>query len=166
MAQLLEHCSLGDDQLKIWKVDCSCIVQDDMRFMQFIHGTTYYDNPYGGKLDLAYWRIYVHNAFHGANLPEIRDYFYFAEVNGTVAARLWFAYAPGNDFGNFGNIFTLHEYRRRGIETDAALHTGFPANFCKMSCLCHGQRICGTDLYGLRIQTGLRRDLRNHGPCA
>ena len=134
MAELIESCCLGEDTLNIWKVDCSGDIGDSGRFLRFALATTGYENPYGPRQDLSYWRIYFHNAFKGANLPEIRDFFYFAEVNGTVAARLWFAYAPANDFGNFGNVFTLPEFRRRGILRKMMPH--FARDFGSSSAKC------------------------------
>lgn len=115
MAELIENNLLGGEEFKIWKVDCTQALPEDARLLRFILATTAYENPYGGRRDLSYWRIYFTDAFKRANLPEVRDYFYLAEVNGTLAARLWFAYSTKNHFGNFGNIFTLPEFRRRGI---------------------------------------------------
>ena len=115
MLELIEKGKLGDDDFNIWRIKPRESSDDATRFLRFILATTGYDNPYCGRRELSYWRIYFHHAFAGKNHPDIEDYFYFAEVNGNIAARLWFAYAPINNFGNFGNVFTAPEFRKRGI---------------------------------------------------
>ena len=106
---------LDADELGIWRVKTDTPTEGALRFLRLLQGTTGNDNPRSGRRDLSYWRIYFHDAFAGKNCPEIMDHFYFAEVNGEIAARLWFAYAPAGDFGNFGNVLTVPEFRRRGI---------------------------------------------------
>lgn len=62
----------------------------------------------------AYWRSFYRESFDG-KLTGIISHIYIAEVEGTFAARVWFAYAPGNGFGNFGNVYTETEYRQLGL---------------------------------------------------
>lgn len=115
MLELISTEKLNADELKIWRVKTDTPTEGAVRFLRFIQGTTGNDNPRNGRRDLSYWRIYFHDAFAGKNYPEVIDYFYCAEVNGEIAARMWFAYAPASNFGNFGNILTVPEFRRRGI---------------------------------------------------
>lgn len=117
MLELIQTENLDASTLRIWRVktDAPTSQAEAARFLRFIQGTTGLENPRNSRRDLSYWRIYFHSAFAGRNYPEVVDYFYFAEVDGQIAARLWFAFAPANGFGNFGNILTLPEFRRRGI---------------------------------------------------
>ena len=69
------------------------------RYRKFVH-------------DQNYWRLYYRAAFDGEGAV---DHLYLAEVEGTFAARVWFAYSPTSGFGNFGNVYTEPEFRRLGL---------------------------------------------------
>lgn len=62
-----------------------------------------------------YWRLYYRAAFDGEGAV---DHLYIAEVDGTFAARVWFAYDPVSGYGNFGNVFTEPEFRRMGLMSE------------------------------------------------
>ena len=112
MIELLERFDLGGDDYKIWRLTSPMRPEEGTRFLDFCLATM---QSYPSRRNLSYWRLYYQHAFDGENAPEIEDVFYFAEVNGEVAARLWFGYAPANGFGNFGNALTAEKFRRRGL---------------------------------------------------
>ena len=112
MIELLERFDLGGDDCKIWRLTSPMHPGEGTRFLDFCLATM---QSYPSRRNLSYWRLYYQHAFDGENTPGIEDFFYFAEVNGEVAARLWFGYAPANGFGNFGNALTAEKFRRRGL---------------------------------------------------
>ena len=65
--------------------------------------------------DQNYWRLYYRAAFDGEGAV---DHLYLAEVDGTFAARVWFAYSPASGFGNFGNVYTEPAFRRLGLMSE------------------------------------------------
>ena len=65
----------------------------------------------------AYWRSFYREAFAG-KLTDVENHLYFAEVDGVLAARVWFAYSRRNGFGNFGNVYTETAYRRLGLMSE------------------------------------------------
>lgn len=131
MTELLEQSDLGGDDLKIWRLRPPMRPGEGARFLDFFLSTT---RSYYSRRTQSYWRLYNLHAFDGKNAPEIEDVFYFAEVNGEVAARLWFGFAPGNGFGNFGNVFTAEKFRRRGILRRLMAH--FAKDFQASSAMC------------------------------
>ena len=119
MIELLERFDLGGDDCKIRRLTSPMHPGEEERFLDFCLATM---QSYPSRRNLSYWRLYYQHAFDGENAPEIEDVFYFAEVNGEVAARLWFGYAPANGFGNFGNALTAEKFRRRGILRRLMVH--------------------------------------------
>jgi GNAT superfamily N-acetyltransferase len=65
--------------------------------------------------DQNYWRLYYREALAGNFYPETVDHLFLAEVDGRFAARIWFAYNTKTGHGNFGNVFTEPEFRKRGL---------------------------------------------------
>ncbi|MDD5727227.1 MAG: GNAT family N-acetyltransferase [Victivallales bacterium] len=65
--------------------------------------------------DQSYWRLYYREALAGNFYPETVDHLFLAELDGRFAARIWFAYNSGTGHGNFGNVFTEPEFRKRGL---------------------------------------------------
>ena len=131
MTELLEQSDLGGDDFKIWRLRPPMYPGEGARFLDFFLSTT---RSYSSRRTQSYWRLYNIYAFDGKNAPEIEDVFYFAEVNGEVAARLWFGFAPGNGFGNFGNVLTAEKFRRRGILR--RLMTHFAGDFQASPAMC------------------------------
>jgi len=83
------------------------------------------------------WVNYIVSTTSGAEYPEIKDHWFIAEVDGLCAGRLWFAYAPKTGRGNFGNIETEPNYRRRGILTELMKAYAKEAEKCSdMKMLC------------------------------
>ena len=119
MIELVEQCNLGGDDFRIWRLKPPMHPGEGTKFLDFCLVTMH---SYPSRRNLSYWRLYNQYAFDGENSPEIEDVFYFAEVNGEVAARLWFAYSPANGFGNFGNALTAEKFRRRGILRRMMVH--------------------------------------------
>ncbi len=66
-------------------------------------------------LDHHYWRLYYRDHLANDVSSSVVDYLYFAEVDGVLCSRLWFAYSRRSGLGNFGNVFTEPAYRRRGL---------------------------------------------------
>jgi len=66
-------------------------------------------------LGLAYWRLYFMERMADLDSSLLEDSFYFAEVDGVFAARLWFAYSRRSGIGNFGHVFTEPQFRSKGI---------------------------------------------------
>ena len=119
MIESLENFSLDGDDCRIWRLTSPMHPGEGTRFLDFCLTTMH---SYPSRRNLSYWRHYYQYAFDGENSPGIEDVFYFAEVNGEVAARLWFGYAPANGFGNFGNALTAEKFRRRGILRRLMVH--------------------------------------------
>ena len=61
------------------------------------------------------WASYIRATTEGKEYPAIKDHWLIADVDGVSAGRLWFAYSSKTGRGNFGNIATEPNYRRRGI---------------------------------------------------
>ena len=61
------------------------------------------------------WASYIRATCEGKEYPAIKDHWFIADVDGISAGRLWFAYSPKTGRGNFGNIATEPNYRKRGI---------------------------------------------------
>ncbi|NMA19294.1 MAG: GNAT family N-acetyltransferase [Lentisphaerae bacterium] len=88
------------------------------------------------------WVNYIASTTSGVEYPEIKDHWLIAEVDGVCAGRLWFAYAPKTGRGNFGNIATEPNYRRRGILTELMKVYAIEAEKCsdmKMLCCITGK---------------------------
>jgi len=82
------------------------------RIVRYLMASLGYDKWWSAVSDLAYWRLYFRRVFAGEGA---QDRLYLAEVNGAFAGRIWAAWSPRSGYGNFGNVFTEPEFRRRGI---------------------------------------------------
>lgn len=60
------------------------------------------------------WQVYYQEVLAGEH-PDCRDFLYVGRVNGTPCSRMWFGYSLHSGCGNFGNVRTFEEFRRRGI---------------------------------------------------
>ena len=87
----------------------SPVPEEIVRYMIASLGFDYYRKYIN---DQNYWRLYYRSAFDGEGAI---DHFYFAEVEGVLAARIWFGYDPISGFGNFGNVYTEPNYRKLGL---------------------------------------------------
>ena len=68
------------------------------------------------------WRAYFSDAMNGGYFPEVVDHWFFAEVDGECAGRIWFGYSSASLRGNFGNVLTVPKYQCRGIMTELMKH--------------------------------------------
>ena len=87
------------------------------RAIRYLMGSLSFEKYRQYVKDQAYWRLYDREALDGHTADTVTDYFYFAEVDGQFAARLWFAYNKRSGFGNFGNVYTEAGFRRLGLMT-------------------------------------------------
>lgn len=62
----------------------------------------------------ACWGEYYADLWKGRH-ENCCDYLYIGRVGGIPCGRMWFGYSLRTGAGNFGNVLTLPEYRRRGI---------------------------------------------------
>ena len=60
------------------------------------------------------WQLYYDEVFRDRT-PGVRNFLYVGRADGTPCCRMWFAYNLATGSGNFGNVFTTQEFRRRGI---------------------------------------------------
>jgi len=60
------------------------------------------------------WHSYYDEVF-GGHGDGCRDLLYAGLVNGVPCSRMWFGYSLRSGAGNFGNVMTLPDFRRRGI---------------------------------------------------
>ena len=63
------------------------------------------------------WQLYYDEVFLDRT-PGVRNFLYVGRVNGTPCCRMWFGYSLATGAGNFGNVFTLPAFRRRGIMSE------------------------------------------------
>ena len=89
------------------------------------------------------WRAYFSDSTLGIYYPEVTDHFFFAEVNGEIAGRVWFSYSGKSLHGNFGNVLTEEKFRRKGIMTELMKHcmTEIQRSPVKMLCCATGNKI-------------------------
>ena len=66
----------------------------------------------------ADWSGYYRDVFSGASADEITDVVYVATVDGAPASKMWFGYSRRSRIGNFGNVVTRPEFRRRGLMSE------------------------------------------------
>jgi len=85
------------------------------RFVRYMAASFGYEKYRESLCDIAYWRLYSRESMNGKFAPEVIDHWFFAEVDGELAARMWFAYSAKSGIGNFGHVETEPEYRKRGI---------------------------------------------------
>ena len=62
----------------------------------------------------AFWGDYYSDLWNGKHV-DCCDYLYVGSIQGTPCSRMWFGFSQKTGSGNFGNVLTLPEYRRRGI---------------------------------------------------
>ena len=62
----------------------------------------------------VFWGDYYTDLWNGQH-PGCRDYLYAGMIDGIPCGRVWFGYSLKTGSGNFGNVLTVPEYRRRGI---------------------------------------------------
>jgi len=84
------------------------------RVVRYVIGSLGFDSYNKYIQAQAYWRSWYRESFEG-KLGGVASHLYLAEVDGVLAARAWFAYSRENGFGNFGNVYTETDYRRRGL---------------------------------------------------
>lgn len=66
-------------------------------------------------LNLCGWEKYYCDMFTGASGEECTDYLYALAVDGKPASRMWFGFSNRSGIGNFGNVVTFPEFRKRGL---------------------------------------------------
>ncbi|HQL88326.1 MAG: GNAT family N-acetyltransferase [Lentisphaerae bacterium] len=88
----------------------------------------------------AYWRLDYRERLDGHYADYTEDNFYCAQVDDVYAASLWFGYSKRSGRGNFGNVYTMPAYRRRGLMTELLLPCveDFAASPAKMLCCSSG----------------------------
>lgn len=70
----------------------------------------------GGITDGRSYAGMMARRISGAVASECHDTFYVAHEDGKAASRLWMGWGRHKDaIGNWGNFYTVEEYRRRGI---------------------------------------------------
>ena len=84
------------------------------RVVRYVIGSLGFDSYNEYIQTQAYWRSWYRESFEGM-LDGVESRLYLAEVDGVLAARVWFAYAREGGFGNFGNVYTETAYRRLGL---------------------------------------------------
>ena len=84
------------------------------RVVRYVIGSLGFDSYNEYIQTQAYWRSWYRESFEG-RLGGVESRLYLAEVDGVLAARVWFAYAREGGFGNFGNVYTETAYRRLGL---------------------------------------------------
>ena len=87
------------------------------KYMDYIAAAWGAENPKLGQAfyTLNGWRGYFQDAMQGKYYPDVIDHWFFAEIDGECAGRIWFAYSARSHRGNFGNVRTEPQYRQRGI---------------------------------------------------
>lgn len=60
------------------------------------------------------WRLYYDEVFNDP-ADDIVNYCYAGVIGGVPCCRMWFGFSRKTGAGNFGNVVTLPEFRRRGI---------------------------------------------------
>lgn len=127
--------------LKIWRI----ITPDahvPARVVRYLMGSIGYEMYRAAVQDHAYWRLYYREALAGHSVPGVIDHLYLAEIDGQFAARLWFAYSTRTGRGNFGNVFTEPEFRRRGLMNTLLQYCveDFQASPARMLCCSSGSK--------------------------
>ena len=111
--ELLKESKLADGRsLRIYRQITPDTAPVPEKLIRYVISSIGFDSYRKFVHDQNYWRLYYRTAFDGEGAV---DHLYVAEVDGTFAARVWFAYSPTSGFGNFGNVFTEPEFRRLGL---------------------------------------------------
>lgn len=110
------------------------------RIVRYLIASLGYDSYRRYVPELSYWRLYYREALAGNFANEVTDHLYLAEVNGELAARMWFAYSRRTLRGNFGNVFTEPEFRQRGLMSELLkiCMADFTASPARMLCCASG----------------------------
>ncbi len=85
------------------------------KYKDYILASFGMDHPHSSLYTINGWRGYFSDAMDGNFYPEVVDHWFFAEINGECAGRIWFAYSAKSGYGNFGNVATEPQFRQRGI---------------------------------------------------
>ena len=136
--ELLEESTLfTGEQLRVYRLITPNEKAVPKSVIQYIIASLGYDEYRKYVNDQSYWRLYYRTAFENKGAV---DHLYLAEVNGEFAARVWFAYSRKSGFGNFGNVYTEPEHRKKGLMTVLLKHcsAGFEASDAKMLCCSTG----------------------------
>ena len=92
------------------------------KFADYVSASFGSDHPHRDLYTINGWRAYFSDSMNGALFPDVVDHWFFAEVDGECAGRIWFAYSARTGRGNFGNVMTEPAYQRRGIMTELMKH--------------------------------------------
>lgn len=138
--ELLENGILSNGEpFKVYRLITPAEKTVPKQVIQYMIASLGYDNYRKYVNDQNYWRLYYRTAFDSQGAV---DHLYLAEVNGSFAARVWFAYSRNSGFGNFGNVYTEPEHRRKGLMGILMKHcvAGFEASSAKMLCCSTGSK--------------------------
>lgn len=92
------------------------------KYINYILTSVGSSNPHRYLYSSAGWRTYFRDAMSGTYFPDVVDHWFFAEVDGECAGRIWFAYSKKSLRGNFGNVMTEPAFRNRGIMRELMKH--------------------------------------------
>lgn len=87
------------------------------KYADYVSASFGSNHPHNDLYTIGGWRAYFSDAMSGAYYPEVVDHWFFAEIDGECAGRMWFAYSARTRRGNFGNVMTEPQFQRRGIMT-------------------------------------------------
>ena len=111
--ELLEKYLLADGrECKIYRLITPAAEPVDENIIRYVIASLGFDYYRKFVNDQNYWRLYYRAAFDGEGAV---DHFYFAEIDGVFAARMWFGYDPRTGLGNFGNVYTEPAFRKLGL---------------------------------------------------
>ena len=114
--ELLKESKLADGRsLRVYRQITPAKEAVPERLIRYLISSIGFDSYRKFIHDQNYWRLYYRAAFDGEGAV---DHLYLAEVDGTFAARVWFAYSPSSGFGNFGNVYTEPAFRRLGLMSE------------------------------------------------
>lgn len=82
------------------------------RIKRYFTASLGYDSYRRAVSEINYWRLYYRQVLDNQGSA---DHIYLAEVDGQLAARVWFAWSRRSGHGNFGNVYTEPEFRRKGL---------------------------------------------------
>lgn len=88
------------------------------KYVDYVSASFGSNHPHNDFYTIGGWRAYFSDAMNGTYCPEVVDHWFFAEVDGECAGRMWFAYSARTRRGNFGNVMTEPQFQRRGIMTE------------------------------------------------
>ena len=138
--ELLKETQLSDGRaLRIYRQITPDTQAVPERLIRYVISSIGFDSFRKFVHDQNYWRLYYRTAFEGEGAI---DHLYLAELDGTFAARVWFAYSPTSGFGNFGNVYTEPEFRRLGLMNELMFYCvrDFLASPAKLLCCATGNQ--------------------------